>query len=139
MNQTQAAREIADRLNKTEDCRAKVKFGKAGAVIVVCERDSGGKKGWISAGEIVVAETIEVSKETSFAFRYFKEELQAALAGVTYAFEAPTAPTEGELKSQRLAEAARMFRAGKVVDDDILVDCVSHGYLTQSEVMNRDF
>jgi hypothetical protein len=138
MNQTQAAAEIAKRINENEDFRAKVRFIK-GSVVVACEKNSGGKRGWIGAGEIAVGESIEISKEVSFAFQYFKEILAAAVDGIEYTYDTPQAATSGEIHAAKLAEAARQFRAGKPVEEELVVDCVVNGYLTQSEAMNRDF
>ena len=38
-----------------------------------------------------------------------------------------------------LAKVARDYRAGKVVDFDLIVQAVKHGHLTESEAMNRDY
>lgn len=138
MNQTQAAAEIAKRISSNDDFKAKVKFVKGG-VVVVCEMNSGGKKGWIDAGEIAVGESIAVSDTAKFALRYFPEVLGDAIAGIEYTYEAPQPATAGELNAAKLAEAARQFRAGKPVADDLIVECVTGGYLTQNEAMNRDF
>jgi hypothetical protein len=138
MNQTQAAAEIAYRINSHEDFNAKVKFVKGG-VVVACEMNSGGKRGWIDAGVIAVGESIEISSETKFALRYFSEVLTAATEGIEYTYEAAEPATEADKNATRLASAARDFRAGKVVADDTIVECVVAGYLTLSEAMNRDF
>ena len=37
------------------------------------------------------------------------------------------------------SKAARDYRAGKVVSDDLIVQAVKHGHLTNSEAMNRDY
>lgn len=137
MNQTQVAEVIAKRINSHDDFRAKVK-SLNGATIVACEMNSGGKKGWIDAGDITVAESITVSEKTKFTLRYFPEVLTAATEGIEYTYEAPQAPTDGELNAAKLAEATRQYRANKPVADDLIVECVSAGYLTQGEAMNRD-
>jgi hypothetical protein len=85
MNQTQAAAAIATSICKLEDCRAKVKTGLVGEVMVVCERSSGRKKRWIAAGSITVGQAVQVSSETKFAFRDLAAELTAAVT-VTYEF-----------------------------------------------------
>jgi len=136
MNQTQAAAEIAKRINQYDEFRAKVSLKKG--VIVMVEADSGGKKGWVDAGEITVGQEITVSDTTKFKLRYFPEILESALAGIAYEFEQVQQPG-GEIKAAQLAKAARDFRAGKVVEDSVIVDCVAGGYLTQNEAMNRDF
>jgi hypothetical protein len=138
MNQTQAAAEIAKRINSNDEFRAKVKFVKCG-VVVACEMNSGGKKGWIDAGEITVGESIAVSDKTKFTLRYFPEVIAAAIEGIEYTYEAPQPATDGERKAAKLTEAARQFRAGKPVVDELVVECVAHNYLSQSEAMNRDF
>lgn len=139
MNQTQAAAAIATSIYKLEDCRAKVKAGSAGEVLVVCERNSGGKKGWIAAGIITVGQRVEVSSETKFAFRYLAEELAAAVA-VTYEFAAPQAADEARVQASiAMKKAAANHQRGLAVDQDILADAVAYGYLSMSDAMNSDF
>ena len=139
MNQTQAAAAIATSICKIEDCRAKVKTGSAGEVLVVCERNSGGKRGWIAAGIITVGQTVEVSSETKFAFRYLTEELMTAVA-VTYHFESLQATDDLRVQASiAMKKAAADHQRGLAVDQDILADAVAYGYLSMSAAMNSDF
>lgn len=39
----------------------------------------------------------------------------------------------------QLAQAARDYRAGKVISEDLVVACVEMGYLSNSGAMNRDW
>jgi hypothetical protein len=139
MNQTQAAAAIATSICKIEDCRAKVKTGSVGEVLVVCERNSGGKKGWITAGIITVSEVVTISSETKFAFRYLTEELMAAVA-VTYQLESPQAAGESRVEfCIAMKKAAADHQRGLAVDQDILAEAVTYGYLSMSDAMNSDF
>ena len=139
MNQTQAAAAIATSICKIEDCRAKVKTGSAGEVLVVCERNSGGKKGWIAAGIITVSEVVTISSETKFAFRYLTEELAAAVA-VTYQHEALQAADESPFEASiAMKKAAADHQRGLVVDQNVLAEAVAYGYLSMSDAMNSDF
>lgn len=140
MNQTQAAVEIARRINSYSDFSAKVHApSKSGTVEISVSTDSGGKRGWIPAGTITIGESIEISKETAFAFRYSKSEFAAVTAPVDYSFESPKPLDEASLKMLELSNAAKLFRNGRVVSDDLIVECVALGFLTQDEAMNRDF
>jgi len=74
------AAKIAANISKIEDSRAKVVVDSDGNVGVLCERNSGGKRGWIHAGVIAVADKVTVSKETAYCFRYVADEFAAAIA-----------------------------------------------------------
>lgn len=99
-NRLPAAKTIADRINEHDDYSAKV-WSKNGNVRVYLRRDSGGKKGWIDAGQIDLNPdgTFETNKDATFAFRYDKEKLEAALHGIEFKSEdaeaiRPVAPRE---------------------------------------------
>jgi len=79
-NSVTRAASIAAKISNIEDCRAKVVVDSDGNVGVLCERNSGGKKGWLHAGVIAVAEKVTVSKETAYCFRYVADEFAAAIA-----------------------------------------------------------
>lgn len=41
--------------------------------------------------------------------------------------------------TEEIAQAATAYRAGKVVPDDLIVEAVKFGFLSNSEAMNRDW
>jgi len=53
-------------------------------------------------------------------------------------FPKPVQSPESQ-KAGELAKAARDYRAGKVVSDDLIFEAVKGGYLTDGEAMNRDY
>jgi hypothetical protein len=121
----EAATEISSRINANKDYKARV-WSKNGQVRVYLTADSGGKKGFVDAGEINVDfdGSIIVSDKTQYALRYDKAFLASITEGVAAAAEAkpefvPVARTTNPVRdedevafeqSQRAAYAAESMR-----------------------------
>lgn len=116
MNQVKAAELVAAVINGIEDWRSTISQPDQGGVVHVClSQNTGGKRGWIGAGEITVGQSIELSKEAVFSMRYCKSEL-APIFEIEYQFDPtlapPPKPKSLMLGSERQIEWAEQIKSG---------------------------
>ena len=115
MNQIKAAELIAATINGIEDYRATAGQPDTGGVVhIQVSQNTGGKRGWIGAGEITVGESIELGKEAAFALRYCRGEL-APIFEIEYQFDSALAstpkPRTPMVGSERQIEWAEKIKA----------------------------
>ena len=126
---------VAAMLSTDPDTRATVSHAS-----IALAYNGGGKRGWRDAGGVRVLDSGEVEftdiKTTQFMFKCcYKSELYEQISHLRAEPVAPVAAPVGP----DLAAAARLFRAGKAVAEDLVVACVAGGHLATGEAMNRDW